>query len=455
MDSFVIEGGSPLNGQLRINGSKNAALPLLAASMLTAERVVLRDCPDLSDIRNMLVLLTEMGVDRLNARPAGVSERDAEDPNTIELHADPTGPTHARYDIVRTMRAGICVLGPALARRGAARVSLPGGCAIGDRPIDLHLRGLEALGATIELQDGDVIARAPRNARGKPRLRGAKVFLGGPNGSTVLGTANVMSAATLAEGTTTIEAAACAPELVDLAQLLTSMGARITGAGSPRIKIDGVERLTGCDHTVIPDRIEAGTFIAMAATTRGRLELTNCPLEALLSFQAVLSAAGIELGILDAADPMRAHCVIDQHVRPRSAIVTTQPPPGFATDLQAPTMALLATADGNSIITERIFPERFLHVAELTRMGAQLFRQGATVVVSGIEQPPGLSAPGFKPEARPKSAACTTSTVAMNASKRGSFHSAHASSVCRIVSWLSRGGRRGLSLRQSPIRSGL
>ncbi len=386
MDSFVIEGGAPLNGQLRINGSKNAALPLLAAAMLTDDRVVLRDCPDLSDIRNMLVLLNEMGVDRLNARPAGISEQDAPDPNTIELIADPHGPTHARYDIVRTMRAGICVLGPTLARRGTARVSLPGGCAIGDRPIDLHLRGLQALGASIDLQDGDVIATAPRDARGRPRLRGAKLFLGGPNGSTVLGTANVMSAATLALGTTVIEGAACEPEVVDLARMLTDMGAHISGAGSPRITIEGVERLQGCDYTVMPDRIEAGTFIAMAAATRGRLELTNCPLDALMAFQAVLSDAGIELGVLDATDPLRAHCVIDQRDRPRSAIVTTQPHPGFATDLQAQTMALLATAEGNSIITERIFPERFLHVAELTRMGAQLFRSGATVVVSGIEQ---------------------------------------------------------------------
>ncbi len=386
MDCFVIQGGEPLEGHLRINGSKNAALPLLAASILTDQPVTLHDCPDLSDLRNMLVLLGELGVDRLNQRPLGVAERDADDPGTVVLQADPSGSTHARYDIVRTMRAGICVLGPVLARRGKARVSLPGGCSIGDRPIDLHLRGLEALGARIELDDGDVIAHAPTGANGRPRLRGATVFLGGPNGSTVLGTANVMSAAALAEGTTVIECAACEPEIVDLAAMLTAMGARIRGAGSPRVTIEGVESLAGCEHRVIPDRIEAGTFMAMAAITKGRLELTNCPLDALLAFSAVLGEAGVAVQRLDAGDPMRAHCVIDQQDRPRPAVVTTQPHPGFPTDLQAQTMAMLALADGNSVVTERIFPERFLHVAELTRMGAQLYRQGGTVVVSGVDK---------------------------------------------------------------------
>ncbi len=389
MDCFVIQGGAPLEGTLRVNGSKNAALPMLAAALLTDQSVTLHDCPDLSDLRNMLRLLGELGVDRLNQRPPGMAEADAPDPGTMILQADPEGSRHARYDIVRTMRAGICVLGPMLARRGEARVSLPGGCSIGDRPIDLHLRGLECLGAHIELDDGDVIARAPSIGSGKRRLRGATVFLGGPNGSTVLGTANVLSAATLAQGTTVIECAACEPEIVDLAAMLSAMGAHITGAGSPRITIQGVEQLQGCEHRIIPDRIEAGTFMAMAAITQGRLELTNCPLDALLAFEAVLGEAGVRIERLDDgaqnADPMRARCVIVQEGRPSPAVITTQPHPGFPTDLQAQTMAMLSLANGNSVITERIFPERFLHVAELTRMGARLYRQGGTVVVSGVD----------------------------------------------------------------------
>jgi UDP-N-acetylglucosamine 1-carboxyvinyltransferase len=382
MDCFVIQGGTPLEGTLRINGSKNATLPLMAACLLTDEPVTLHDCPDLSDTRNMLRLLGELGADRLNERPPGITESEADDPYTVVLQADPTGSSHARYDIVRTMRAGICVLGPLLARRGEARVSLPGGCAIGDRPIDLHLRGLEALGATIELDDGDVTARAPAGGR----LRGATLFLGGPNGSTVLGTANVMSAAALAEGTTIIECAACEPEIVDVANLLNAMGADIRGAGSPRITIRGVDRLHGCEHRVIPDRIEAGTFMAMAAITQGRLELTNCPLDALLAFEAVLLAAGVTIQRLDTTDPMRARCVVSLQGRPRPVEITTQPHPGFPTDLQAQTMALLTLADGNSVVTERIFPERFLHVAELARMGARLYRQGGTVIVSGVQK---------------------------------------------------------------------
>src|SRR6056297_453563 len=221
MDVFVIEGGRKLSGSLRINGSKNAALPLLAATLLTDAPVTLRDVPELSDIRNMRRLLGELGVE---------NERDA---TAINLRASDESEVHARYDIVRTMRASICVLGPMLARRGTARVSMPGGCAIGQRPVDLHLRGLEALGATIELEGGDIVARVPKSGR----LIGDTVFLGGPFGSTVLGTANVMSAATLAVGTTVIECAACEPEIIDLATMLNAMGAKIRGAGSPRISI--------------------------------------------------------------------------------------------------------------------------------------------------------------------------------------------------------------------------
>lgn len=372
MDSFVIEGGRRLSGALRVNGSKNAALPLMVAALLTDRPVTLRDVPDLADIRNMIRLLTELGCERIAAPLA----------STLTLKVHDATQSHARYDIVRTMRASISALGPLVARRGYAKVSMPGGCAIGERPVDLHLRGLRALGADITLDGGDIIARAPRG-----RLQGARIFLGGQFGSTVLGTANVMSAATLAQGTTIIESAACEPEIVDLANLLTAMGAKITGAGSPRITIEGVDSLGGADHTVIPDRIEAGTLMCAAAITNGDLEISNCPLDALMAAREVLQAAGVHVTeVGQGKDPMRTTCRVTCERVLRPAEISTQPHPGFPTDLQAQFMALLCLADGNSVITERVFPERFLHVAELSRMGARLLRQGATVVVSGVRQ---------------------------------------------------------------------
>ena len=367
MDAFVIEGGRRLDGRIRVNGSKNAALPLLAATLLTDEPLTLRDVPDLADIRNMTRLLGELGVEH---------ERTG---HVVRAQVRDTSESHARYDIVRTMRAGVCVLGPLLARRGSARVSMPGGCAIGDRPVDIHLRGLEALGARVELENGDIVASTPGG-----RLRGGTVFLGGPFGSTVLGTANVMSAAVLAEGTTVIESAACEPEVVDLARMLNAMGARIEGAGAPRITIHGVESLGGADHSVIPDRIEAGTFICAAAITNGTVTLENCPIDALLAAIDRLERVGVHVEPLDQGDPMRATCRVVTERTLKPVEVTTQPHPGFPTDLQAQFMALLTLADGNSVVTERIFPERFLHVAELSRMGAKLLRQGPTVVVSGV-----------------------------------------------------------------------
>lgn len=377
MDVFVIEGGTRLDGRVRVNGSKNAALPLMAAALLTDEPVVLREVPDLADIRNMLRLLAELGCDRTDEPPAGAGVG-----GTATLHSTDTSSCHARYDIVRTMRASVCVLGPLLARRGEARVSMPGGCAIGDRPIDLHLRGLEALGAEVELDEGDIVARAPAGGR----LRGATVFLGGPFGSTVLGTANVMSAATLARGTTVIESAACEPEIVDLARLLTAMGARIEGAGSPRIVIHGVDRLGGAQHGVMPDRIEAGTLMCAAAITNGDVTLENCPLDAMMGVLDRLSCIGVHVEADSSDDPLRSTCRVTTGRRLHPVELTTQPHPGFPTDLQAQFMALLALADGNSVITERIFPERFLHVAELTRMGASLHRLGPTVVVGGVRR---------------------------------------------------------------------
>jgi UDP-N-acetylglucosamine 1-carboxyvinyltransferase len=288
--------------------------------------------------------------------------------------------SEAPYDIVKTMRASICVLGPMLARRKRAVVSMPGGCAFGTRPIDLHLKGLAKLGARIELEGGNVVATCDR-------LRGATVFLGGANGPTVLGTANVMSAATLAEGRTVIESAACEPEIVDLANMLNRMGARIRGAGSPRIVIDGVEALGGCEHRVMPDRIVAGTYAIAAAMTNGDVILDDFPYDSLLAAINHLEEVGVHVQKVDpGADDFRCSVRVTSDRVLRPTIITTQPHPGFPTDLQAQFMALLSIAEGNSIVTEKIYTERFLHVAELSRMGAQVYRQGSTAVISGVRQ---------------------------------------------------------------------
>ena len=373
MDAFVIEGGRPLAGRVRVNGSKNATLPQMAAALLTEEPMVLRGVPELADIANMGRLLEVLGCE--------VSRADG---GSVAVCVDDDSPTGAPYEIVRTMRASICTLGPLLAKRGEARVALPGGCAIGDRPIDLHLRGMEALGASINLEGGDVVARSPVGGR----LEGARVFLGGPFGPTVLGTANVMSAATLARGRTVIESAACEPEVVDLARLLNAMGARIEGAGTPRVTIDGVEALGGAEHAVIPDRIEAGTYLLAAAITNSEIEIESFPEDALLAALDLLEGVGVRVSAAggDEGDPMRRCVVVSSERVLQPARVTTQPHPGFPTDLQAQTMALLCVADGNSVVTERIYEQRFLHVAELARMGAELHRQGPTVVVSGVKE---------------------------------------------------------------------
>lgn len=388
MDRFDIRGGNRLAGTLAVKGSKNAALPLMTLPLLTSEPVTLRDVPDLADIRSMQRLLAELGcaVDY-------VGDEDVESPGgVLQVQSTDEAISHARYEIVRTMRASISVLGPMLARRGMARVSLPGGCAIGERPVDLHLRGLAALGADISLDSGDIIARIPRIGGKRGRLRGARIFLGGPFGSTVLGTANVMAAATLAEGVTVIECAACEPEIVDVADMLIAMGAQIEGAGSPRIVVRGVSELGGVDHRVIPDRIEAGTYMCAAAITGGDITLENCPVDALMAHCDRLIQMGVTVQFPSAAtskELMRTSCRVCASLpggRLNPVDVTTQPHPGFPTDLQAQLMAVTAIADGNSVITERIFTERFLHVAELSRMGARLYRQGPTVVVSGVNR---------------------------------------------------------------------
>jgi len=381
MDAFLIEGGRRLEGTIRVNGSKNATLPLMAAALMTDEPVMLDDAPHLADVRNMGLLLTELGC-RVNH--AGGVPGESHPGGMLTIQTQDETASEASYDVVRTMRASVCVLGPLLARRGSARVSMPGGCAIGHRPVDIHLRGLRALGAQITLDAGYIEARAPRGGR----LEGARVFLGGPAGPTVLGTANVMSAAALAIGTTIIESAACEPEIIDVADLLCAMGARITGAGTPRIVIEGVDSLHGAQHQVIPDRIEAGTYILASAITGGDVTIENCPIDDLTALCSVLEDAGVHVVAKDQSinRRVRTSVRIEREVLLRPVQVTTQPHPGFPTDIQAQLMALLSTANGNSVVTERIYPERFMHVPELGRMGAQVFRQGPTVVVSGVRE---------------------------------------------------------------------
>ncbi|MFQ5428912.1 MAG: UDP-N-acetylglucosamine 1-carboxyvinyltransferase [Phycisphaerae bacterium] len=363
MDCFQINGGKRLRGSVSINGSKNAALPLMAASILTEGETVFRGAPDLADTRHLSFLLERLGL--------AVTHEEKGD---IRLKVEDEMNCHAEYDLVRKMRASICVMGPLLAKRGRAQVSLPGGCNIGDRPVGLHLQGLAALGADVELVGGDIHLKCKK-------LKGCEIFLGGPFGSTVLGTANVLMAATLAEGTTVIESAACEPEVADLANYLNACGARITGHGTPRITIEGVGELHGCEYTIVPDRIEAGTFMIAAAITNGDVKIVNCRLDHLLALVDRLRAVGVNV---ERTGEGGVQVSSSRRLEPIS--LTTQPYPGFPTDLQAQTMALLCLADGNSIITEKIFPDRFLHVAELNRMGARLRKEGPTVIVEGVKQ---------------------------------------------------------------------
>ncbi len=362
MDYFLIQGGKRLRGVVEINGAKNAVLPIMAACIMCEGEVTLRGVPDLVDVRTMEHLLNQLGV-ATRREPGGVMRLKVED--EMNCHAD--------YDLVRRMRASVCVMGPLLGRRHKAQVSMPGGCAIGDRPINLHVAGLAALGADVDLVNGDILLKAKR-------LHGAELFLGGPFGSTVTGTANVMMAACLAEGTTVIESAACEPEIADLAEFLNSCGARITGHGTPRVSITGVRQLGGCEHTVIPDRIEAGTFMMAGAITNGELRLRNCRLEHLLAVVDRLRAIGVNVERED------DEVVVSSARRLEPVDVTSQPYPGFPTDLQAQIMALLSLADGNSVVTEKIYPDRFMHVAELNRLGAKLRKEGPTVIVQGVKR---------------------------------------------------------------------
>ena len=359
---FEINGAKRLRGTVRVSGAKNAALPIMAASILCEGEVILHDVPDVADVVSLGELLNKLGVD---------VERRSDD--SLRLLVRDEMNSHAEYDIVRKMRASICVLGPLLAKRQRARVSMPGGCAIGDRPVNLHLRAMRQLGADVDLVSGDIVAKSRR-------LRGTEMFLGGPFGSTVLGTANALMAAVLAEGTTVIEMAACEPEVVDLATFLNRCGAAITGQGTPRITVQGVKKLDGCEYRIIPDRIEAGTLLVAAAITNGELTLENCRLDHLMAFVDRLTAIGVNV------ERNNTTVTVSSARRLEPVEVTTQPFPGFPTDLQAQMMTLLCLADGNSIITEKIFPDRFLHVAELSRMGANLHKEGPTVIVQGVRR---------------------------------------------------------------------
>ncbi|UCG46994.1 MAG: UDP-N-acetylglucosamine 1-carboxyvinyltransferase [Phycisphaerales bacterium] len=363
MDIFLIDGPVRLSGSVTINGSKNASLPIMASAILAGGKSILRGVPDLSDITVCGQLLEQLGC-KVVKEPTG------------ELSIDSTVVDNpfGDYEILRKMRAGICILGPLLARCGRAEVSMPGGCAIGDRPVNLHINGLRQLGARIHLKSGYIIAEAPNGLTGK------EIFMGGPFGSTVLGTANVLAAATLARGRTVIESAACEPEIVDLANCLNKMGAKISGIGSPRLTIDGVSGLEPVEYEVIADRIEAGTFMVAAAITAGELKLTNCRLRHMMAVADRLRHIGVKV------EQDNGGCVVSATGPPRTADITTQPYPGFPTDLQAQFMALLSLADGNSVIIEKVFPDRFMHVAELNRMAANLRKEGPAVIVAGVKK---------------------------------------------------------------------
>lgn len=360
MDSIRVRGGKPLRGQLPITGAKNACLALMPAALLSEAPLTLRNAPRLSDIATMAHLLRSLGVD--------VSATD--DGQVLSLRASDVGNLRADYDIVRKMRASILVLGPLLARFGRAEVSLPGGCAIGARPVDLHLAGLEALGADLELRDGYVHAFAPRGLRGA-RIRLPIVSVGA--------TENLLMAASLARGTTVLENAAREPEIADLAACLGAMGARIEGAGSDTIVIEGVEALHAAEHAVIPDRIELGTYMLAPAITGGSVECLGGRREMVGAFADKLEQAGVS--VEDTAAGLRVSHV---NGRVRAVDVVTEPFPGFPTDLQAQFMALMCTAEGESVLEERIFENRFMHAPELMRMGAQIDVHGGIARVTGV-----------------------------------------------------------------------
>lgn len=361
MDKFRITGGQPLSGKISIGGAKNSALPCMAAALLSAETVTLHNIPYVRDIITQRRLLEDLGATVLTPEL-----------RTHKIKASHVENYEAPYELVKTMRASVLALGPLLGRFGQAKVSMPGGCAIGTRPIDLHLKAFEQLGATVSLDSGNVVANAPAGGR----LVGTDINF---EIVTVTGTENVMMAAALARGKTTIHNAALEPEIVDLADLLNKMGARIKGAGTATIEIEGVEELGGAEHTIIPDRIETGTFIVAAAITRGELEIANCQPEHFPAVTAKLREAGVEIEELNPST-LKVSCC------PKGLTgkdVTTEPHPKFPTDMQAQYMALMTQAEGVARIEETIFENRFMHVGELRRMGARIDVRGNTAIVHG------------------------------------------------------------------------
>src|SRR6516162_278002 len=469
MDMFVVHGGRRLRGRVRVSGAKNAALPIMAAALATDGPTVLHGVPDLVDVTTLGELLTALGVAVTRVDPSGTPAVDAAQPaigaSDAEAAANPISsgpqfeehhvpfpfgvpdretaddegaaplrlevvdeePCLADYDLVRRMRAGICVLGPLLAKRGRACVSLPGGCNIGDRPVDLHLKGLAALGAELRIERGYIIARARR-------LRGAKIYLGGAFGSTVTGTCNVMTAAALADGVTTIEAAACEPEVVDLGNFLNRMGARITGLGTPFLHIEGVERLTGCEHTIIPDRIEAATLMIAAAITQGDVVLENINVDHMTAVIEKLREIGVSIETVGTA----ARVTVRRELKAADCIML--PYPGLPTDVQAQLMALLTTVPGISIVTDKVFPDRFMHASELARMGATIRREGPSAIISGV---PALSGASVMASDLRASAALVLAALA-----------ARGDSVVRRIYHLDRGYDR-LEIKLNDLGAGI
>jgi UDP-N-acetylglucosamine 1-carboxyvinyltransferase len=359
MDKILVHGGHPLSGSIKVSGSKNSSLPILAATLLTREPCIVHGVPDLSDTHYMLQILAHLGaqVERASGTVSVTAEK---------IHSV------APYDVVRKMRASVCVLGPSLGRCKEATVALPGGCVIGDRPIDLHLKGFEALGAAVRVEGGDIKVFAPK-------LSGAVIDMHGRFGPTVLGTDNVMMAAVLANGVTVINGAAQEPEVVDLATFLNKMGAKIEGAGTRRIIIEGVPELHGAEHRVIPDRIEAGTFLVAGAIAGKGVTVKRVEPEHVRAITDALARCGFPIEVKNDAVSILAN-------GDASALeVTTEPYPGFPTDMQAQMCALLSTSKGTSSVTENVFPQRYMHVSELKRMGAQVELEGATAVIDGVD----------------------------------------------------------------------
>lgn len=363
MDILKIQGGHPLRGEVTVSGSKNACLPIFAACLMTDQPCIIKNVPNLSDVNFMAKILAHLG--------ASISQPE---PNTWRIHAKNITP-HAPYELVRKMRASVCLLGPLVGRLGYAELSMPGGCVIGHRPIDLHLRGLEKLGCTVQIKNGYIIVDTSKG------LSGTNIFLGGRYGSTVTGTANILMAAVLTPGITQIDSAACEPEIVDLCNMLVAMGANIQGIGSHTLVIEGVEKLNGCTHTVIGDRIEAGTFIVAGLLNKeNNITVSGTNPKYLSSLLHQLEGADITIS----ADNKIS--IKGSLANLTSRELVTLPYPGFPTDLQAQMLTLLCLTPGISVITERVYPNRFMHVPELQRMGAKISIEGANAIINGVTQ---------------------------------------------------------------------